>query len=152
MKRIEDNPIATKSKKFAVRCIRLYKFLCEQKHEFTLSRQLLRSGTSIGANIWESMKAESPADFVHKLRISLKEANESLYWILLLEETEYISPQEADSLHNDCEELIKMLTSIIKSKLKSAGYAIAMDEEVEYSPSANDFEPTDYISEQHFNS
>jgi four helix bundle protein len=85
-----DNPIKEKSFRFAVRIIRLYKFLTDEKREFVLSRQVLRSGTSIGANVKEALQAESKADFIHKLSISLKEASETEYWLQLLKETEYI--------------------------------------------------------------
>ena len=138
MKDVNNNIIATKSKQFAIKCIRLYQYLCEQKHEFTLSKQLLRSGTSIGANVWESQKAESTADFVHKLKVSLKEANESYYWLMLLHETEFISEKEAISMLADCDEVIRILTSIIKSKLQFAPNQIVMEDFVEYGMSYDD--------------
>ncbi len=132
MKDLNDNLIATKSKQFAIRCVRLYKYLCEQKHEFVMSKQLLRSGTSIGANVWESQKAESTADFVHKLRISLKEANESYYWLMLLQETEFLSFNESNSMLADCDEVIRLLTSIIKSKINSTTSQLVMEDSIEY--------------------
>lgn len=110
-----DNPIKEKSFRFAVRIIRLYKFLTDEKREFVLSRQVLRSGTSIGANVKEALQAESKADFIHKLSISLKEASETEYWLQLLKETEYIDQTAFDSIITDCRELLKLLTSIIKS-------------------------------------
>jgi len=115
MRPIEDNIIAMKSKSFAVKCIRLRTYLCEQKHEFDLSRQFLRSGTSIGANVKEALRGQSRPDFGSKMNIALKEASESEYWIELLIETSYIRPEQGDSLLNECREIIKLLTSIVKS-------------------------------------
>ena len=111
----KDNIVKEKSYAFAVRIVRLYKFLCEEKKEYTLSKQLLRCGTSIGAMIRESEHAESNADFVHKLSISLKEANETEYWLNLLKDTGYINKEMFNSISKDQEEIIKLLTSIIKS-------------------------------------
>lgn len=113
-----NNIIVEKSKAFAIRIINLYKYLCEEKHEYILSKQLLRSGTSIGANVKEAIRRQSKDDFIHKLNISLKEASESEYWIELLFETDYITKQQFDSLIGDCRELIKLLTSIIKTSRK----------------------------------
>lgn len=110
-----ENPIKEKSFRFAVRIVRLCKFLTEEKKEYVLSRQILRSGTSIGANVKEALQAESKADFIHKLSISLKEASETEYWLQLLKETEYIDQAAYDSMMHDCVELLKLLTSIIKS-------------------------------------
>ncbi len=112
---MSDNPVKDKSYKFAVRIIRLYKYLAEEKREYVLSRQVLRSGTSIGANVKEALQGEARADFIHKLSIALKEASETEYWLELLQETEYIDQASFDSIHPDCIELIKLLTSIIKS-------------------------------------
>ena len=114
----KDNVVAEKSKEFAVRIINLYKYLCAEKNEYVLSKQLLRSGTSIGANIYEGNDSISRAEFTAKLYISLKEARESLYWLDLLVETEYITKAQHNSLYTDCEELVKLLTAIIKT-LKS---------------------------------
>ena len=111
----KDNIVKEKSYAFAVRIVRLYKFLCEEKKEYTLSKQLLRCGTSIGAMIRESEHAESNADFVHKLSISLKEANETEYWLNLLKDTGYINKEIFNSISKDQEEIIKLLTSIIKT-------------------------------------
>ena len=113
-----DNIIVEKSKAFAIRIINSYKYLCEEKHEYILSKQLLRSGTSIGANVKEAIRGQSKDDFIHKLNISLKVASESEYWIELLFETDYITKQQFDSLIGDCRELIKLLTSIIKTSRK----------------------------------
>lgn len=93
----------------------LYKHLCAEKREFVLSKQVLRSGTAIGAMIREAEQAESKADFVHKLSIALKDANESEYWLLLLHRTDYLETAAFDSIHLDVVELLKLLTSIIKS-------------------------------------
>ena len=111
----KDNVIQDKSFKFAVRIVRMYKHLTENKKEYVLSKQVLRSGTSIGANIKESKNAQSDADFINKMNIALKEANETQYWIELLCMTEYILKTEYDSIMIDLEELIKLLTSIIKT-------------------------------------
>lgn len=111
----KDNVIKDKSFLFAIRVVKLFKHLSETKREYVLSKQLLRSGTAIGALIREAEHAESNADFIHKLAIALKEANESEYWILLLRETDYLNEREAESLINDLTELLKLLTSIIKT-------------------------------------
>ena len=113
-----DNVIVDKSKAFAVRMVRLYQYLCNEKKEFVLSKQLLRSGTSIGANVKEAIRGQSRDDFTHKMNISLKEASESEYWLELLHETGYITEVQFDSLIADCLELIKILTAIIKSSRK----------------------------------
>ncbi|MCR5395740.1 MAG: four helix bundle protein [Bacteroidales bacterium] len=110
----DSNIIKEKSFNFSIRIVNLYKYLTIQKKEFVLSNQVLRSGTSIGANICESTQSVSTADFLSKLSISLKEACETEYWIKLLYRTEYIDKSQHDSVIFDCQELIKMLTSIIK--------------------------------------
>ena len=115
MKTKEDNIIATKSYAFAVRCVNLYKYLCEVKNDYTIGRQLMRSGTSIGANVKEATRGVSKADFTAKMSISLKEASESEFWIELLRDTGYITEQQADSMLQDCQELLKLLMSIIKT-------------------------------------
>ena len=111
----EQNVVKDKSFEFAIRIINLYKHLTDSKQEFVISKQLLRSGTSIGANICEAEQAQSTADFLSKISISLKESCESDYWIRLLHRTDYISEQEYQSIIADCKELTKLLTSIIKS-------------------------------------
>ena len=111
----ENNVIADKSKVFAIWIIRLYQFLQNDKKEFTLSKQLLRSGTSIGANTREAIRAQSTKDFQAKLHIALKEAEESAYWIELLFEKEFINNKQFESIYFDCNELIKLLVSIINS-------------------------------------
>jgi four helix bundle protein len=109
--------LKNKSFLFAIRIIRLYKQLAETKKEFIMSKQLLRSGTAIGALVREAQKAESTKDFIHKLSISQKECDESIYWLELLKATDYIEEQEFDSLNNEANELLKMLrSSIITSK------------------------------------
>ena len=109
------NTIENKSFLFAVRIAKLCRYLQEEKKEYILSKQLLRAGTSIGANVADSQQAQSRADFVAKMNISLKEAVESNYWIRLLHASEYLSEAEATSILSDCRELEKMLTSIIKT-------------------------------------
>ena len=104
-----------KSFRFAIDIINLYKKLVANNKEYILSKQLLRSGTSIGANIKESKNAQSTKDFISKLNIALKEADESIYWIELLTETKYIEPEEGQIMCKKCVEIIKMLTSIIKT-------------------------------------
>ena len=114
-----DNIISTKSFNFSVRIVNLYKYLCNDKKEFVLSKQLLRSGTSIGANVKEAINAQSRNDFLSKMNISLKEAGEAEYWIELLMATEYLNKKEANSILNDCVEIKKILHSIVK-KIKSS--------------------------------
>ncbi len=114
MKDIRTNTIATKSYTFSVRCVNLYKFLINSKGNHIIGKQLLRSGTSICANVRESLRAQTKPDFVTKLNIALKEASETEYWIELLRDTEYITVEQADSMLVDCVELIKLLTAIIK--------------------------------------
>ena len=104
-----------KSKAFALRIIRLYAFLCKDKCEYVLSKQLLRSGTSIGANVAEAFYGQSEADFMAKLSISQKEAGETMYWLELLHESEYLKDNEFNGVYADAEELMKLLTSSIKT-------------------------------------
>lgn len=111
----EENAIRDKSKAFAIRCIRLRKYLTSEKKEFILSSQLLRSGTSIGANVTERIHAQSRADFCAKLSIAHKEAAESEYWLDLLHETDYITSEQFNSMSADCKELLKLLQSITKT-------------------------------------
>ena len=114
----KDNVIREKSYVFALRMIKAYKFLTTEQREFILSKQMLRSGTAVGALIREAEFAQSPPDFIHKLSIALKEANETEYWILLLKDSDYISETSFHSIHTDCVELIKLLTSIINTSKK----------------------------------
>lgn len=115
MKKDSENILLVKSKSFAIRIIRLYQFLSLEKKEFALSKQLLRSGTSIGANAKEASRGQSRADFASKISVSLKEASESEYWLDLLYETEYISREEYTSLQQDLSEIIRILMSISRS-------------------------------------
>ncbi|MDE5799548.1 MAG: four helix bundle protein [Paramuribaculum sp.] len=115
MKEDKDNLIVIESKAFAIRCIRLYQYLTDNKKEFVMCRQLLRCGTSIGANVKEALRGQSKADFGAKMNIALKEANESEYWLELLLETDYISQEGFDSMIDDCKRLIRLLTAIVKT-------------------------------------
>ncbi len=107
-----DNVVQQKSFAFAIRIVKVYKHLISEKKEFVLSKQLLRSGTSIGANIEESIGGQSDKDFLSKISISYKEARETIYWLKLLHATDYLSEQEALSLLNDAEALCKILGKI----------------------------------------
>lgn len=111
----EGNLIELKSKSFAIRIIKLYKYLTEHYKEYVLSKQLLRSGTSIGANVREAEQAQSRKDFKAKMNIALKEASESGYWLELMYETGYISERQFNSIYNDCIDIIKILTAIVKN-------------------------------------
>ena len=116
---MKENVIKTKSFAFALRVIKLYQYLQAEKKEYILGKQLMRSGTSIGAMVREAEQAESKADFIHKLAIAQKEANEAEYWIELLYQSGYLEIQQYESVFVDITELRKLLTSIIKtSKLK----------------------------------
>ena len=110
-----ENMIRTKSMSFAKRIVYAYRYLCDEKKEYVLSKQLLRSGTSIGANIAEAQYGSSRKDFLNKLYISLKECAETLYWLELLYSCDYFSCSEYESLRSDCDELRKLLSSITKS-------------------------------------
>lgn len=110
-----DNLVQIKSYAFAVRIIKVFKYLSEQKKEFVLSKQLLKCGTSIGANIEEAIGGQSSKDFFAKLTISYKEARETHYWIRLLKDTNYLSVEEAESLLNDVDELLRIIGSIQKT-------------------------------------
>ena len=110
-----SNPVQTKSFDFAVRIVNLYKYLSLEHKEYVLSKQLLRSGTAVGALVREALQAESRPDFIHKLAIALKEVHETEYWILLLQATKYLKPKESQSILADNKELQKLLTSIIKT-------------------------------------
>ena len=109
-----DNIIYDLSKKFALRIIRLYNYLCDEKHEYVMSKQIYRCGTSIGANIAESMNAQSKADFISKLNIALKEATEAHYWLELLKDSETIDDRQFESISNDAKIIIGTLVNIIK--------------------------------------
>lgn len=112
---IEGNVVSVKSKAFAVRIIKLYKYLNDVKHEYVLSKQVLRSGTSIGANVSEGVVGFSKKDFLAKMYIAFKECVETQYWLELLQETDYLTIDEFKSINEDCTELKKLLSSITKS-------------------------------------
>jgi four helix bundle protein len=109
----KESIVKNKSFKFAVRIVKLYKFLLESKKEFVLSKQLLRSGTSIGANIREAHNAESEADFIHKLSIAQKECDETMYWLELLKDSDFLTQVEFESVYAEAVEILKILKSII---------------------------------------
>lgn len=112
---MRENVIKNKSFEFAIRIVKLYQYLCNDKKEFVLSKQLLRSGTSVGAMVRESEHSESKADFIHKLSIAQKEINETIYWLELLKATDYLTQEQFESINNNATEIIKLITSIIKT-------------------------------------
>lgn len=112
---MSDSIVGRKSFEFAVKIINFYKKFSVEKREFILSKQLLRSGTSVGANTREGINAQSKRDFIHKLSIAQKECDETIYWIDLLFETNYIQKEDFDDLKNDATEILKILRSIIKT-------------------------------------
>lgn len=111
-----DNVILNKSKVFAVNIVRMYQRLCSEKKEFVMSKQVLQSGTSIGANVREAVRGYSQSDFYAKMGIALKEASETEYWLELLYETGYLEEREYSSAYSDCKELVRILTAIVKNK------------------------------------
>jgi four helix bundle protein len=115
MKSIVEN----KAYVFALRMIKAYKYLTQEQREFIISKQMLRSGTAIGAMTREAEHAQSKADFISKMNIALKEANETEYWLMLLKDSEYIDEKMFASIHKDCDELIRLLVSIVKTSKKS---------------------------------
>lgn len=112
---MKENVVKDKSFKFAVRIVKLYQYLCEEKREYVLSKQILRSGTSIGANVEEADGGISKADFSNKILLAYKEAKETHYWIRLLKETDYMDKKMYNSLIEDCNEICKLLFSILKT-------------------------------------
>ena len=120
MKR-ERSLLLDKSEAFSGRILKMYKYLSSDKNELIISTQILRSGTSIGANVPESRNAQSNADFINKLNIALKEADETLYWIKILHNGEYINEKEYESIYNDADELVKLLVSSIKTLKQKNG-------------------------------
>jgi len=110
-----ENIIAQKSYAFALRIINLYKWLSVEKKEFILSKQVLRSGTAIGALVKEAEHAQSKADFLNKMNVALKEANETEYWLMLLKDSHFLPENEFNSIHTDSSELIRLLVSIVKT-------------------------------------
>ncbi len=112
----KENIIVTKSKAFALRIIKMYKYLTTEKKEYIMSKQILRSGTSIGANVKEAIRGQSKVDFYAKMNIALKEASETEYWLELLHESNYIEEKDFLSIYPDCQELLKILMSITKTQ------------------------------------
>lgn len=117
----KENIVEIKSDQYSDRIVKMYQYLTSHRNEHVLSKQILRSGTSIGANVAESQSAQSDADFVSKMSIALKEANESLYWLKKLHKGSFITENEFNSMQADNVELIKLLTSIIKTKKGNMG-------------------------------
>lgn len=115
---MKNNITKHKSFVFAVRIVNLYKFLIAENKEYVLSKQILRCGTAVGALVREAEHAESRADFIHKMAIAQKEINETIYWLELMKATDFLSLQQFESLYTDAEELIKLITSIIKTSKK----------------------------------
>jgi four helix bundle protein len=112
---MKESILREKSYQFALRIVKLYQFIVSDKKEFVLSKQILRSGTSIGANVEEASQAQSKSDFVHKLSVAQKESFETDYWLRLLRDSNYLTETQADSMLNDCRELQKLITSSIKT-------------------------------------
>ena len=115
---MSESIVKTKSFELAIRGVNFYKWLISEKKEFVMSKQFLRSITSVGANVREAVNAQSKADFIHKLSISQKECDESMYWLEILIATNYISKTEYESIHNQCEEVLKIIKSIIITSKK----------------------------------
>ena len=111
----EKNEISEISFEFAVKIVDIYRYLCDDRKEFVLSKQLLKSGTSIGANVREAIYAQSRNDFISKMSISLKEASETGYWIALLHRTGFLDEQQFLSINTDCSQIIRILTSIVNT-------------------------------------
>ena len=115
-----SNIVSEKSKNFAIRIVKLYQYLGSEKSEFVLSKQLLRSGTSIGANIREALQGQSKKDFTAKMSIALKEATETEYWLELLSKTDYLNEEQYESIGSDCSEIAKLLTAIVKTSRRES--------------------------------
>ena len=113
---MEDNVIKRKSRDFAIDIIKAYQWLCEEKHEFIMSKQILRSGTSIGANVAEGIRGQSKADFYAKMSIALKEASETSFWLDVLHATDYLSNKQFEDLNDKCEEILSILVAILKNR------------------------------------
>ncbi|MCC8175307.1 MAG: four helix bundle protein [Bacteroidales bacterium] len=116
---MKESILYEKSKAFALRIVKCYKWLCDEQKEYVISKQLLRSGTSIGANVAESIHAESKLDFAHKLAIAQKECHETLYWLELLFKSEYLEQREYNSIYKDADELMRLITASIKTTRRS---------------------------------
>jgi len=110
-----ENPVQTKSYAFALRIVKLYLYLCDEKKEFVLSKQIVRSGTSIGANVEEAIGGQSKKDFLSKMSIAYKEARETHYWLRLLRDSDILETKHAESVIEDCEEILKLTGSIIRT-------------------------------------
>ena len=121
MKHDSDNLIVVKAKSFALRIINAYKHLCDCHSEYVMSKQLLRCGTSIGANVKEAVRGQSKNDFAAKMNIALKGASETEYWVELLSEANYFNEDEAESLLADCRQILRILMSIVKTSYSAAG-------------------------------
>ncbi len=113
-----DNAVLTKSYAFALRIVRLYKYLCDDKKEFVMSKTLLTAGTQIGARVKAAQEAEGYGNFIHEMKVALQRASETEYWLELLRDSDYLETKEFDSIHADCVELMKLLTAITKPKNK----------------------------------
>ena len=118
---MQENVLREKSYKFALRIVKLFQLLSNEKREFVMSKQVLRSGTSIGANVEEAGQAQSKPDFIHKLSIAQKESFETHYWIRLLRDCDLLSSKLADSLLDDCSEIQKLITASIKTAKRNLG-------------------------------
>ncbi|MET3027563.1 four helix bundle protein [Flavobacterium sp. UW10123] len=117
---MKNNIVRNKSFDFAIRIVKLYQYLNNNKKEFILAKQLLRSGTSVGAMIREAEHAESKSDFIHKFAIAQKEANETVYWLELLKATDYLNEKEFENIYNDAITILKLITSILKTSKKQS--------------------------------
>lgn len=113
--------VSNKAYAFSLRIIKAYKNLTQEQREFILAKQALRSGTSIGASIKEAEHAQSKADFINKMNVALKEANETEYWLMLLKDSDYLDERTFESIHKDCNELICLLVSIVKTSKQEYG-------------------------------
>lgn len=113
---MEDNVIKRKSRDFAIDIVRTYQWLCDEKHKYVMSKQILKSGTSVGANVAEGVRGQSKADFYAKMCIALKESSETSFWLDLLHETDYLSDDKFNYLNNKCEEIISILVAIMKNQ------------------------------------
>ena len=122
---MKENVVKEKTFTFAVRIVKLNEYLCADKKEYTLSKQLLRSGTSVGAMFTEAEHAQTKKDFLHKMAIAQKEINETIYWLNLLKESDYLSTEQHESISMDAVEIIRLITSILKSTKKNIAIAKA---------------------------
>lgn len=121
---MKQNLVYDKAFKFSIRIVNLHKYLCKEKQEYILSKQVVRSGTSIAANIREAIQAQSKKDFLNKINIALKESSETTYWLELLQATDYLPEKSFKSIHEECNELYKILASIVKTTKENIGNKI----------------------------